>query len=97
METLQQRARAIVKLAALKDTSASRWLEMDERGLWEREALRLLGCVKPVFMDDPAMAAQIDEACAVELNLMALEAMKSDLEKRAEQRREKKRQRRGER
>jgi hypothetical protein len=83
----QERARAIVKLAAVGAPSSVReWLKRDEFGGWERSALRLLA-----LLDDPKVAASIaargatdadiDQELANELVLAALTAALADARK----------------
>lgn len=87
LQATRDRARAIVKLAALGAPSSVReWLKRDEFGGWERSALVLLAKLKePAVIASiearGATEADIDRELANELVLAALTAALADARK----------------
>jgi len=73
---MENRARAIVKLAA-KQVSGStrRWLTMDERGIHERHAAQLLESTKAKAQELGLTPKQVDEQIAIVIAYEAVEGM----------------------
>lgn len=80
------RAREIVKLAAngTSDNFTRQWLFCDEMGTWEREAQSFLDNLneqgKAIDATEPA---KVNQAIAIELRLLALNAQLSSRKKKA--------------
>jgi len=69
------RARGIVKLAAdhVQDNQIHSWLYMDEKGIWEKEAIKLYEQVEDRIPESGLLPREVDTEISVMLGLMALE------------------------
>ena len=72
-----QRVRRIVQLASerAENVHNQEWFRRDEKGFWERRAAELLDQSAGRAKDLKLSESQVDEQCAVFLNLLACEAL----------------------
>ena len=83
LETIQMRARRIVKLAATKTTVEylRTWFLRDERGGWEKDAIRLIDTSAARATELKLTDDEVDEQCALMLVYLGLSALEKNLKK----------------